>query len=426
MNSCLNSISGRRLLFSTLLFLLTVSAPAFATLGYFSHGYGTQSKAMGGAGVALPTNSIAAANNPASLVFLNSRYDLAVSLFNPNREFSVTGNPSGYPNTFPLTPGTTESGSNTFVIPALGYNRIIAEQNAVGLAIYGNGGMNTDYDAAAFNGSRPTGQNLSQLFFGVSYARKLTERHALGLMPVLAYQMFSAEGLEAFGNFSTDGTKLTNHDTDTGTGFGLRLGYLGKLHELFSVGASYQTQMGMSEFKDYAGLFAEAGDFDIPSTWTAGVAAGPVKHWTVAVDVQQIMYSEVKSVGNPFDPAAFQQGILLGSDNGAGFGWEDMTNVKFGVQWTGMPQWAWRAGWAFGAQPIPDSEVMFNILAPGVVEQHLTLGGSYMIGGQKEISCSIMRAFSNSVQGANPMEAPGQQQIELKMDQWEVEVGFGF
>ena len=35
-------------------------------------------------------------------------------------------------------------------------------------------------------------------------------------------------------------------------------------------------------------------------------------------------------------------------------------------------------------------------------------------------------AFSNSITGPNPLEAPGQQTIELKMDQWLVEVGYSF
>jgi len=37
-----------------------------------------------------------------------------------------------------------------------------------------------------------------------------------------------------------------------------------------------------------------------------------------------------------------------------------------------------------------------------------------------------MSALSNSVTGPNPLEAPGQQNIEIKMDQWEIELGFSF
>ena len=38
-------------------------------------------------------------------------FEIGVGLFNPNRQYEVVGNPSGYPGTFGLMPGTVESGS---------------------------------------------------------------------------------------------------------------------------------------------------------------------------------------------------------------------------------------------------------------------------------------------------------------------------
>ncbi len=116
----------------------------------------------------------------------------------------------------------------------------------------------------------------------------------------------------------------------------------------------------------------------------------------------------------------------LGSKGAAGFGWDDMTVYKIGAQISITPGWTWRAGFSFGDQPIPESEVMFNILAPGVIEQHLTFGLTKSVGENKELNFVIMRAFSHSVKEDNPLEAPGQQTIELKMDQWEFGVGLTF
>ena len=45
-----------------------LASPVSATNGYFSNGYGTQSKAMGGTGVALSLDSLAPASNPAALM----------------------------------------------------------------------------------------------------------------------------------------------------------------------------------------------------------------------------------------------------------------------------------------------------------------------------------------------------------------------
>ncbi len=118
---------------------------AFATNGHFSHGIGTKSKGMAGAGVALALDSLAGGTNPASMVFVGSRWDIGVAVFNPNREYTVTGNPSGFPGTFGLAPGTVESDTNVFVIPSLGVNLMFSDKTSLGMSMFGLGGMNTDY-----------------------------------------------------------------------------------------------------------------------------------------------------------------------------------------------------------------------------------------------------------------------------------------
>jgi long-chain fatty acid transport protein len=65
--------------------------------------------------------------------------------------------------------------------------------NSVGLSIYGNGGMNTDYDTRTFFGSSPTGVDLIQIFVAPSYAVKLHPRHSVGVSAILAYQSFEAK-----------------------------------------------------------------------------------------------------------------------------------------------------------------------------------------------------------------------------------------
>jgi long-chain fatty acid transport protein len=139
------------------LVLTVAAAPAFATNGCFSHGYGTPYKGMAGAGVALPLSSLASATNPAALAFLGPRFDASLGLFNPNRSYTVTGNPSGYPGTFGLTPGEVESDSRYFPLPAFGANWKVGENGAFGVALYGNGGMNTDWPTATFYAGTPTG-----------------------------------------------------------------------------------------------------------------------------------------------------------------------------------------------------------------------------------------------------------------------------
>jgi long-chain fatty acid transport protein len=400
------------------------AAPALATHGYFSNGYGTHYKGMGGAGVALHLDTLAPATNPAAMAFLGSRFDASIAVFNPNRSYDVIGNPSGYPGTFGLAPGKVESDSRYFPVPAFGASWKAGDDGAFGLVLYGNGGMNTNWPTATFYAGSPTGVNLSQMFVAPTYAVKIAGKHALGVTAIGAVQWFKGEGVASFAPFSEAPQQLTNNGNSYSYGGGVRLGYLGEWSRYLSFGASYQTRIWMTEFDEYAGLFAEHGGFDVPATWVAGIAVKPTENLDVAIDVQRVMYSDVESVHDPLLPNLMQ--VPLGAHDAAGFGWQDVTAVKGGVQLRAGKGWTWRAGYSYGRQPIPPSEVIFNILAPGVEEQHATFGFSRLLGNSQEIGVALMRAFSHAVTGQNVLEVPGQQTIQLEMNQWDFELSWAF
>jgi long-chain fatty acid transport protein len=204
----------------------------------------------------------------------------------------------------------------------------------------------------------------------------------------------------------------------------VKLGYLGELSDRFSLGLSYQSRISMSAFDQYAGLFAEQGGFDIPQTFTGGIAVKPADKLTLAFDLQWIDYESVKSVGNDFLP---NLGVSrLGMDSGAGFGWHNMTIYKGGLQYAASPAWTLRGGYSYAEQPIRDNEVLINILAPGVMEQHITAGLTRSFKNGQAVNLAVVRAISKSVTGPNNLEVPGRQTIELKMDQWEVDFSYSF
>jgi len=392
----------------------------YATNGYFSNGYSIESKALAGAGVALPQGSLDASINPAAMAFVGKRIDVGLSFFNPNRDYTVKGSPSG-PPAFSLTPGKVESDSEWFYIPSIGFNWQLDDKNSVGVSIYGNGGMNTDYNEPTYFGSSPTGVDLIQVFIALTYARKITPKHAVGIAPILAYQSFEEKGLQQLAPFSSSPQNLANNDHDDSYGFGLKIGYVGEVLPNLNLGASAQSKIFMTRFKNYKGLFAEQGDFDIPATWTVGLAYKVVPQLTLVFDVQRIYYSDVNAVRNPLLPNLFSS--QLGDDNGAGFGWDDITVLKFGVQWQAMKDWTFRAGYSYGEQPVSDSEVLFNILAPGIVKQHATVGITKVFGNN-ELKFALMHAFSEEVEGPNGLDPA--QTIKLQMNQWEFSVGYAW
>jgi long-chain fatty acid transport protein len=400
---------------------------AFATDGYFSHGYGMKAKGMGGASVAVAQDAFAGASNPARASFSGNRIEVGGDFFMPDRSASRTGNP--------MPPGlnaTVDSDSKLFLLPEFGYTQTINDRISAGLTVYGNGGMNTDYAGGQINcsqgpanilcGSGRLGVDLTQVVLAPTVAYKLNDSHSIGVSALLVHQQFKADGLQAFSPMSSDATKLTNNGFDRSNGLGLRLGYFGKLNDKVSIGASYSPKISMSKFSDYAGLFAEQGKLDIPENYTVGAAFQATPDVTVAVDYQRINYSGVPSIGNTSKSTA-----PLGAANGPGFGWKDIGVFKLGVQWQTTPKLALRAGYNKSQNPIEANDVTFNILAPGVTTSHVTLGGTYALSPSAEMTVAYMHAPRQSVTGGTLLRIGGATEtIGMSQNSLGLQVGWKF
>jgi long-chain fatty acid transport protein len=400
--------------------LLLAAGAAQATDGYFANGYGMTAIGMGGAAAAVALEPFGGAVNPGAMSFLDSQWQLGLSWFSPDRSASRTGSgPAG-------VDGSATSGSSNFFIPEFGVNWRYSPDLAFGLTVYGNGGMNTDYPGGqipaasacvAFNptpgpynllcGNGKLGVDLMQLMIAPYVSWQFAKGHSVGIAPTLAYQRFEVNGLQAFDNpgLSTAPGSVTNNGYSNSWGGGVRIGYMGQFTEQFAVGAAYATKMWMGAFDDYKGLFAQAGDFDIPSNFTLGGSLRPTKDWLLALDFQRIFYSDAKSVSNPSsligNCAMGDSSACLGGSNGAGFGWQDINVWKFGVQYTLNDQWTLRGGYNRSGNPIRPQDVTFNIIAPGVVQNQWTLGATWKIDAASQITAAFMYAQNNSVTGTS-------------------------
>lgn len=407
---------------AALLAIAGLSTSAFATNGYFSHGYGMKAKGIAGVGIALPQDALAAATNPAGMVMVGDRLDVGVDWFKPNRGAEIVGS---------LVPGANGSydgnGDSSFLIPEFGYNKMLGGNMSIGVSVYGNGGMNTRYNTSpfvAYGGQNPGGVNLEQLFIAPTFAIKLNKDHALGASIVFAYQTFGATGLQGFTVASIHGGDVTNRGNDHSTGWGLRLGWTGQVTENVTLGATYASKIN-GKFDAYKGLFAEEGGFDIPENYGIGIAVKATPKLTIAADIQQINYSKVKAIANTVD-CMFAGACALGQPGGPGFGWDDMTVYKLGASYEYSKDLTLRAGFSTNKQPISANQTFFNILAPGVVEDHLTLGGTWTLANKDELTVSYMHAFKKTVNGANSIGAGfGGGNANLHMDQNSLGVSYG-
>jgi long-chain fatty acid transport protein len=410
--------------------LAATTGGASATEGYFSKGFGAVQQGLAGTGVANTSDAMSLALNPAGLVNAGHQFQGGISLFMPYRGYNATG-------TAFIAPGNVNSNGNIFAIPNLAYARPIDAVSAWGIAMFGNGGMNTSYAPMARNplvcgpgngvfcGGK-AGVDLMQAFITVGYARRMGNV-SFGIAPIIALQRFSARGLGAFAGFSSDPLNLTNKGNDYSAGIGLRGGVQMAVTNSIRLGLAVQTPIWMSPFSSYRGLFAERGDFDIPANVTAGVSVDLTPAFTVTLDYKHIWYRGVASVSNLSTNMA-----PLGTPNGPGFGWKNVNVLGVGLEWRASDALTLRAGYAYNNNPVRSGDMVFNILAPGVVKHHITAGLSYKFTKNLSLDLAGIYVPETKIAGPEilptpfgPFAVPGSR-IELKMHQYQVTAGLTY
>jgi long-chain fatty acid transport protein len=312
-----------------------------------------------------------------------------------------------------------------FELPELGYSRLYRPNIALGVAIYGNGGLDTSFtQPIPLLGSTRGGVDLEQLFISPTLAYKAGAHNSFGVAVNIAYQRFAAEGLQNFASasYSIDPAHVTNNGHSNSYGGGVRVGWIGELNRIVSLGATYQSRTYASAFSRYKGLFAEGGKFDIPANFAGGATVKLGSKTTVLFDEERILYGQVKAIANSSANQA-----LLGSANGPGFGWHDINVVKTGLTYEVNPELTLRGGYNHSGLPFDSTQTFFNLLAPAVTQDHLHVGATWGLKSGKEINFAYVHAFDNTVHGTNSI-APGNGggNANLRMYQNSFQVSFAW
>ena len=458
---------------------MAAAGSAHATNGYLTHGVGTKSKAVAGSGVADPQEVAIVASNPAGIAFVGERLELGLGAFAPMRDYRTT--PSQLPDvaysmgaftvgnstTDPRTGNSISSENELFFIPYIAKSWKAGEQSTYALSFYARGGMNTEWQGGfatfdpdgpgeyptlafpgtyggAFTGNEGTaGVDLMQGFLNAAYAWNNPSRTvAIGGAAIVGIQRFRAIGVMAFAPYTktfaeSGGTVMPSHLSNNGYdwsyGIGGSVGFQWSPNDVFSLALGYTSEVMMSDFSKYKDLFAQKGGFNVPAHLDVGIAIKPTAGLALTAGVQEIFYEGIDSVSNPIQnifscPTAGQGGTdldsCLGGSRGAGFGWQDMTVYSIGAAWATSPDWTFRVGASFTDQPIPKDQMTFNILAPGVMEEHYTLGLTRTLGSGNELNVSFM--YAPKVKLTGPQNFDPTQNVTFQMDQWDLEFSYAW
>ena len=373
---------------------------AFATNGSVLIGTGAKARGMGGVGIGMSHGAESGLSNAALITSVKStEVSFGGTIFMPNVKSTLGAEP------------TESSAANMSVIPEVSIASKVADNFYVGIGMWGTAGMGVDYrdvnhGALARNNYNMV-TNLQLMQFGVPLAYKMDDL-SLSVTPVLQYGSLDID-------YNSSSSRHAGVSQDLAFGYNLGVAY-----EIsgITIGAIYKSEIEM----DYKGQLTSAGaDFGLtlsdklstPAEFGLGVSYAFSGN-TVALDYKQIKWASA---------AGYED-----------FGWEDQTVISVGYEYA-ADTWAARVGYNYAASPISEQDVtqaggysknVLNLLGfPGIVESHITLGGTYNFSEQTSVDLAYVFATEKTEKFAG-RDLGGPFDIETKHSQSSVSVALNY
>ena len=392
-----------RLVTLTAIAVLT-AIPAAAGNGHFLHGVGAVNSAMGGAGVALPNDTLGALNlNPALLTELDG------SGFEFNAEYAKAGN-SVSSQIGPFSGRTAEAG-RTPLIPAFGFSRHPRDVNyAYGVGFLGLAGFGVDYPQDPRNpilSPQPQGfgrvyANYQFLKVPIAAALRLNPEWSVGLAFVTGRSALTADPAGfAAPDCGPNGCFYPHVATDSAFGVGGQVGVHYRPGRAWAFGASYTTQQRFQSFEwnsahanpalpNFGTARRISFRLDNPAVAIAGIGFTPTPEWKLALDGKWIGYGHARG---------FSEFGLAPDGHALGLGWRDITVIAAGAQYQATPWLTLRLGYNHAENAIPPKSAFFNVASPAVWSNHVTGGVGVRFDSALMLNLTFAQSLKTSVTG---------------------------
>ncbi|WP_175972094.1 OmpP1/FadL family transporter [Burkholderia sp. BCC0322] len=335
-----------------------------ASTGIYTTGYGTREQGMGGVGVAAGESALAPAGNPAGIAFSGDRLEIGGGLF------VIHGGAQENGTTYSAQTGITP-------MPEFGYVKSLSQSLVFGVASWAAGAAmsyRTPYGPFPQNSNTSSEAILMHVAPTVAYRFGAEMNHALALSLVGALSTVNVKGVETQ-------TGLPNQGRNWTPGYGFKIGWMSQITSQISMGAFYASKIRYTPWYKYDHILADGGRFEEPVQYGVGIAFRPTPKWLIGFDWIRFNYGGTHMLGNPID---FSE--PLGAVNGSGFGLTNVNAYRVGVQYDVTDKLTLRGGFEITNQPVTPANTAFTFLAPVTPNRTYTVGATYCVSKQSELS----------------------------------------
>jgi long-chain fatty acid transport protein len=361
------------------LLLLAISVPARAQ-GFVLPAVGPVNNSIGGAGVALPTESQAALNaNPALIAeSQGNQVTFSTEFFKDGAHFDAKlGSMSGG------TDGTIAMA----VIPSFGWMGKVKSSSKVtlGFGMLGVAGFRTDFPEDSKNPlllPQPNGYgrfytDLQIAKIPLALAAQVTPKLSVGMSLNVYRGLLAVSPLPgSVPDTSATGSYFASAANQVPSfGFGAQVGLLYKASEMVQIGASYTTPQKFQQYK-WNAIVADNSSASYglsrpltftlngPQIATFGVGLHPSKTVRLGIDGRYVDMGHVDGIGENANSL---------------IKWRSVWAVLTGAEVMVNPKTAVRVGFSYLQTPIRAERVAFSLGTPSTFQKHFTAGFGTML-----------------------------------------------
>ncbi len=375
----------------TILFLLCcllATATGWAGNGHLLHGVGAVNSSMGGAGVALLEDSIAALHlNPALLVLVKgNQISFSSEFFKDGLSVeAVVG----------ATSATTDATTQLGVIPAFGWMGHKPDARVgLGFGLLGEAGFRTDYPQDSSNflllpqpqgfGRIYTDLSIVKIPFGFGF--QLNPKLAVGFSLNVYRGSLAIQPLPVVQpDCSSDGNCWLPGAGNQVSRFGIggQVGVYYEISPMVSLGLSYTSKQKFQQYRWNSTVenpeLASFGTariltfkLDGPQTVQFGVGLHPTKKLSLAADGKFIKYTGVAGIGE-------QGGVDVVNHKLIGIGWRNIWVGMLGAEYKANDRITLRAGYNHGQSPIRPEFTVTSMGTPSTFQKHFCVGAGMAV-----------------------------------------------
>jgi long-chain fatty acid transport protein len=384
--------------------ILACHSSAYAQFGAQLTGVGAINRSMGGAATAAPLDTLGAIQwNPATISALPNSTDFGLELLVPRSKLSssLQTSPGG-----PTIQGSSYSTTNAIPLPEFGLvYRPEESPLSIGLGVLAVSGFGVNFPASTTNPiltpQPPNGIGLGSLYSQYALlqvvptvAYQATEQLSIGLSPIVDMATLSLDpGLLAAPGAAGSYPPMTHGTYQWGAGFQLGAFYVTDSHWKF--GASFKSTQWFNSFQ-YNSQDVNGAPRDIkvlidaPMIISLGTSYTGFDRWLLALDLRYLDYRNTQPAGRSgYAPSGALNGV----------GWDNIFALSTGAQYQMTDAVSVRMGYSFSTNPISNSNTLFNVASPLVIQHGIYFGGSYRLTERLKLSMAYAHFFENSVSG---------------------------